>query len=99
MAAEKNPKVREMDRQRCGDGNEVKGNIKEGVYSLWYSYAVVVHHLASEDTGMGMSDEQVGDVAFCPEFLAVCTLDRGIRNGVSTAKRQNLRFINAVCCR
>ena len=88
MAAERNLKAREMDNQKCEDGNGVRGNIKEGLYS---SYAVEVHHLASGDSlakevssEMRMSDEQV---AFCLEFVGVCMLDRGIRKLISTAKR------------
>ena len=92
MAAERNLKAREMDKRWCEDDNGVRGNTKEVVYSLWCSYVVVVHHSASEDrldkempSGLRISDEQVGCVAFCAEFVAVCTLNRGIRAGVSTA--------------
>lgn len=51
--------------------------------------------MASEDSlakevssGMRMSDEQVGYVAFCPGLVGVCTLDRGIINRSSKTKRQ-----------
>ena len=55
---------------------------------------MVVHHLASEDSlskevssEMKMSDEQVGYVAFYPEFVGVCTLDKVIRNRSPTMGR------------
>ena len=67
---------------------------------------VVVPHPASEDSlakempsGMRVSDEQVGYVAFCAKLVAVCTLNRGIRNGMNNNGKANLRFINTVCCR
>ena len=54
----------------------------------------VVHHSANEDSlakqmpsGLRMSDEQIGYVAIYAEIVAVCMLDRGIRNIVSIARR------------
>ena len=56
---------------------------------------MVAHYLAKEDSlakevpsGLRTSVDQVGYVAFCPGFVGVCTLDRGIRNGISEVKRQ-----------
>lgn len=86
LAAVRNLKVKVTDKRRHDD-NGVRGNIWDGVYSLWGSYVVggVVHHLANEDSlanevpsVLRMSDERLGYVAFRSEIVAVCTLN-GIR--------------------
>lgn len=105
LAAGKNLKGKAMDRKWYEDGNGVRGNTWDGVYSLWGSYAVAegeVHRLASEGSlakegpfAMRTLDGRVGCVA---ETVAVCRLDRGINKWNINGEKVNLRFISAVCC-